>query len=105
MTDVITQPLPRAAALVAPGSHVVAGADAVLRLLPEYDRLARRCGLPLTAREAWITAQLDAEPTSRPWAVTVRAPDGALLAAAMLLDRSATSWGGVGEVVLAGGGD
>jgi CelD/BcsL family acetyltransferase involved in cellulose biosynthesis len=104
MTDLVTQPPPAAAPAVLPGAaaQVVRGRAAVRALLPEYDQLARTCGLPVTAREPWIRAQLDVEPEAAPWVAAVRADDGTLLAAAVLLDRAGDQRG---RVVLAGGGE
>jgi hypothetical protein len=51
----------------------------------EIDDLARRCGLPVTARSAWARAALDAVPTASPLAVLVRGDHGWLRAAAVLL--------------------
>jgi hypothetical protein len=123
LTDVLSAALPRAPhgradgradaradaradgpADVSPGlTEVVDGRAAVDALLPAYDRLARRCRLPVTAREPWLRAQLDADPAASPWAVVVRGADGGLLAAAVLLDPSGTA-DAAHPVVLAGGG-
>ena len=120
MTDVISVSPPRPAGVVA---DAVEGGAAVRRLLPEYEELAERCRLPVTARAAWIRAQLEADHTVSPWAAAVRDRRGVLVAAAILLDRpgrlddgsgrlgrlsrlSRLSLDeGVGRVVLAGGGD
>jgi hypothetical protein len=77
---------------------VVRGRAGVFALLPEFDVLARRERLPVTARAAWIRALLVADPGARPWAVTVRGADGRLCAAAILLDE------GTSHAVLASGG-
>ena len=106
MTDVITQPLSRAAAHATvpatAGVEVVSGRAHVLGLLAEYDLLARRCRVPVTARQAWLGARLAAQPTAAPWAVVVRGRDGQLLAAAVLLEVVDESGR---RVVLAGGGE
>jgi Acetyltransferase (GNAT) domain len=99
MTDVLEVSPPRRAGVVA---DVVEGAVAVRRLLPAYEELAEPCRLPVTARAAWIRAGLDADPTASPWAAVVRDRDGALRAAAILLDQPD---GGAGRVVLAAGGN
>ena len=67
-------------------------------LLPEFDALAVQAGVPVTARAAWIRALLVADPLADPWAVVVRGTQGALRAAAILLedDRLATLAAGGG---------
>jgi hypothetical protein len=111
MTDVISVSPPRPAGVVA---DAVEGGVAVHRLLPEYEQLAERCRLPVTARAAWVRAQLEADRAVSPWAAVVRDRRGALVAAAILLDRPGRLGDGVGRlgldegvarVVLAGGGD
>src|SRR5215213_497361 len=99
MSDVLAVSPPRAAGLA---GVVLEGAAAVERLLPQYEELAERCRLPVTARAAWVRARMEADPTAFPWAVVLRDGDGGLRAAAVLLDRQA---GGRRDVVLAGGGD
>jgi CelD/BcsL family acetyltransferase involved in cellulose biosynthesis len=79
-------------------ARVVRGRAAAFALLPEFDLLARRERLPVTARAPWIRALLVADPLARPWAVTARGADGCLRAAVVLLDE------GTGRAVLAGGG-
>jgi Acetyltransferase (GNAT) domain len=119
MTDVITHPVPRGLAPfrgVCGGTvEIVEGRAAVLRLLPEYDRLAVRCRLPVTARHAWLRAQLAVQPEAAPWAVVLRAADGGMRAAALLLDRfdddpargcaGAMAGRGAARTALAGGGE
>jgi Acetyltransferase (GNAT) domain len=78
------------------------GRSAVFALLPEFDVLARRVRLAVTARAPWLRAQLVADPLSRPWAVCVRGPDGRLRAAAVLLDDALDQR--VAHAVLAAGG-
>jgi len=95
VTDVIAVSSARPAGVVA---DAIEGAAAVHRLLPEYEELAERCRLPVTARAAWVRARLEADPTATPWAAVVRDGRGALLAAAVLLEQP-------GGLVLAGGGD
>src|SRR5215217_8134159 len=99
MSDVLAVSPPRAAGLA---GVVLEGAAAVERLLPQYEELAERCRLPVTARAAWVRARMEADPTAFPWAVVLRNGDGGLRAAAVLLDRPV---GAGRQVVLAGGGD
>ena len=99
MSDVLAVSPPRAAGLA---GVVLEGAAAVERLLPQYEELAERCRLPVTARAAWVRARMEADPTAFPWAVVLRDGDGGLRAAAVLLDRQV---GGRRQVVLAGGGE
>jgi len=95
VTDVIAVSSPRPAGVVA---NPIEGAAAVHRLLPEYEELADRCRLPVTARAAWVRARLEADPTAVPWAAVVRDAHGVLVGATVLLDEC-------DGVVLAAGGD
>jgi hypothetical protein len=122
MTDVIPGALPRVPStatgtgtgtatdgFVGRSAEVVQGRAAVGELLAAYDVLARRCRVPVTARAAWLRARLDADDLASPWAVVVRGADGALVAAAVLLDPPAGHPGAAldgrgGSVVLASGG-
>ena len=122
MTDLLCGALPRAhnsfcTARASTRTDDRAGALAVLvdgraavgELLPAYDRLSLRCGLPVTARAAWIRETLDADADASPWAVVVRGRDGGMLAAAVLLGPPGGYPGsaadvGEGPIVLAGGG-
>ena len=67
--------------------RVVDGRSAVFALLPELERLGRSAATPLTARSAWLRAELVADAALRPWAVTVRSGGGELRAVAVLLPR------------------
>ena len=67
-------------------------------LLPELEALGRATAVPLTARSAWLRAELVADAALRPWAVTVRSRPGDLRAVAVLLPRD-------GVHVLGAGGD
>jgi len=77
---------------------VVDGRSAVFALLPELEDLGRSAATPLTARSAWLRAELVADAAVRPWAVTVRSGGGDLRGVAVLLPRD-------GVHVLGAGGD
>jgi hypothetical protein len=104
MTDVMTRPLHGGIfRLTAAGGtvEVVSGHLPVLRLLPEYDELARHCRVPVTARAAWVRARLVADAGALPWALVLRTADGGMRAAMVLLDET----GAGGRTVLASGGE
>jgi hypothetical protein len=119
MTDLINEQLTAAPApfrgLRGGTVEILDGRSAVLRLLPEYDRLALRCRVPVTARAAWVRASLEVLPDSAAWAVVLRTTDGGLRAAAVLTDRSdddsaadvagSTAGRGTLRTVLAAGGN
>ena len=91
MTDVTASEATTSRASAAPARQTLAGAVArgrrqVLAELPGVEHLATRLEVPVTARSAWIRAQLDAERGVEPWAVQVRSARGELLAAAVVLD-------------------
>ena len=83
---------------------VVAGSELEAVLTGEIDQLADSCGAPTTAQGAWLLGTVVALPEREPWAVIVRGSEGALHAAAVLLeaDQSRVGDGGRGTVTLAG---
>jgi hypothetical protein len=109
MTDLITAPLSGGRlplpALRGGTVEVVDGRLPVLRLLPEYDELARRCRLPVTARAAWVRARLEADADALPWALVLRSADGGMRAAVVLLDLWNESTVAGARTVLASGGE
>jgi CelD/BcsL family acetyltransferase involved in cellulose biosynthesis len=70
-----------------PAHEVRIGADVLTGLEDELDELLRAVGAPITARRPWLEAWLRCHPGREPRALLVRAPDGALDAAALLVLR------------------
>jgi hypothetical protein len=99
MSVVPVLPLVDSSRLVA---EVVRGRQAMVALSDEYDRLAARCGAPVSAHSAWALARVDTVSAARPFSVVVRSGRGELRAAALLL---AFQRGRTGVVTLAGGGE
>lgn len=54
----------------------------------ELTELATRCGSPITAQATWLLATIGALPDQQSWAVLARDPEGSLVGAVVLLDRS-----------------
>jgi CelD/BcsL family acetyltransferase involved in cellulose biosynthesis len=80
-------------------ADVAAGRRRVHAALPELEELGRALGVPAPARTSWMRAQLECHAGPEPWAVRVRAADGALVAAAIVLEEEAAT------PQLAGGGE
>jgi CelD/BcsL family acetyltransferase involved in cellulose biosynthesis len=95
--------------LATPGVHararsglradVVVGTKRMQARLPEVERLAIAVGVPVTARTAWIRAQLDAAPGVATWFAGVLADARGLVAAAVVFEDDVLG------PRLAGGGD
>jgi hypothetical protein len=79
-------------------AEVAVGTERVLARLPEVERLALAVGVPVTARTAWIRAQLDGAPGVRTWFAGVLEA-GRLVAAAVVFEDDILG------PRLAGGGD
>jgi len=79
--------------------NVAVGTERVLARLPEVERLAAAVGVPVTARTAWIRAQIDGAAGAQAWFTGVSADGGRLVAAAVVFEDDMLG------ARLAGGGD
>jgi Acetyltransferase (GNAT) domain len=83
-------------------AEVLRGRQAMVALSDEYDALAARCRMPVSAGMAWALARVDTVSAARPAAIVVRSARGELRGAALLL---ALQRGRTGVLTLAGGGE